>query len=112
MLTAGVLLVLAPLLDMFWLRQAKRGTEPSSVSKMAIGCIILGLSFIVMVVGANVVGDGKGSLLWPVACTAMLTVGELYLSPVGLSLVTKVAPARIVSMMSRSPMLRRASRER
>src|SRR3954469_15775279 len=93
------IVVLAPLLDMFWLRQAKRNTEPSSVTKMAIGCIILGLSFIVMVVGAQVVGTGKGSLFWPVFCTLLLTVGELYLSPIGLSLVTKVSPVRIVSMM-------------
>ncbi|MEN9834070.1 MAG: hypothetical protein RL011_263, partial [Pseudomonadota bacterium] len=66
---------------------------------MAIGCVILGLSFIIMAVAARVVGDGKGSLLWPVVCTLLMTVGELYLSPVGLSLVTKVAPARMVSMM-------------
>jgi POT family proton-dependent oligopeptide transporter len=89
----------APLLDMFWMAQARRGKEPSSVAKMAIGCVILGLSFIIMAVAARVVGDGKGSLLWPVVCTLLMTVGELYLSPVGLSLVTKVAPARMVSMM-------------
>jgi POT family proton-dependent oligopeptide transporter len=89
----------APLLTIFWGWQHKKGKEPSSVAKMAIGCIILGLSFIVMVVGAHVVGDGKGSLFWPVFCTLLLTIGELYLSPVGLSLVTKVAPVRIVSLM-------------
>jgi len=90
---------LTPAVVGFWAWQAKRKKEPTSVSKMAIGCLILGLSFIVMVVGAKVIGDGKGNLLWPVVCTLLLTVGELYLSPVGLSLVTKVAPARIVSMM-------------
>ena len=89
----------APLLDMFWTWQQKRGREPSSVAKMAIGSIILGLSFIVMVVGAGVVGAGKGSWFWPVFCTLIVTVGELYLSPIGLSLVTKVSPARIVSLM-------------
>jgi proton-dependent oligopeptide transporter, POT family len=93
------IVLLAPLLDMFWQRQAKRGTEPSSVSKMAIGCLVLGLSFLVMVAGAQVVGNGKGALFWPVFCTLLLTVGELYLSPIGLSLVTKVSPARVVSMM-------------
>jgi POT family proton-dependent oligopeptide transporter len=93
------IIVLAPLLDIFWQRQAKKGTEPTSVSKMAIGCIILGLSFIVMIVGAQAVGTGKGSLFWPLFCTFALTIGELYLSPIGLSLVTKVSPARIVSMM-------------
>ena len=93
------IIVLAPVLDMFWAWQNRKGTEPSSVSKMAMGCIILGLSFIVMIVGANVVGTGKGSLFWPLFCTLLLTVGELYLSPIGLSLVTKVSPVRIVSMM-------------
>ncbi len=91
--------ILAPLFDMLWRWQAKRGAEPTSVSKMAIGCGILGVSFIVMVVGAQFVGTGKGSLFWPVFCTLLLTVGELYLSPIGLSLVTKVSPVRIVSMM-------------
>ncbi|MFZ4578189.1 MAG: peptide MFS transporter [Myxococcota bacterium] len=91
--------LLAPFLDYFWRRQAKKGTEPSSVSKMVIGCFVLGLSFIVMIVGANIVGSGKGSWLWPIACTLMLTIGELYLSPIGLSLVTKVSPVRIVSLM-------------
>lgn len=89
----------APILDLFWLRQAKQNKEPSSVSKMAIGSIILGLSFIVMVVGINFMGTGKGSWFWPVFCTLLLTIGELYLSPIGLSLVTKVSPARIVSLM-------------
>jgi len=93
------IILLAPLMDMFWQWQARRGKEPSSVSKMAIGCVVLGLSFVVMIVGAKVVGNGKGSLFWPLFCTFLLTIGELYLSPIGLSLVTKVSPVRIVSMM-------------
>jgi POT family proton-dependent oligopeptide transporter len=91
--------VFAPILDMWWRHQSKKGTEPSSVSKMAIGCFILGGSFIVMIIGAKLVGEGKGSLFWPLFCTFLLTIGELYLSPIGLSLVTKVSPVRIVSMM-------------
>ena len=91
--------IFAPLLDIFWLWQGRRGKEPSSVAKMAIGCTILGLSFIIMAFGAHIVGAGKGSVLWPLVCTLLMTVGELYLSPIGLSLVTKVSPARMVSMM-------------
>jgi POT family proton-dependent oligopeptide transporter len=94
-----MIFALAPVLDMFWRWQAKRDSEPSSVAKMAIGSIVLGLSFIIMAVGALVVGDGVGSVAWPFFCTLILTIGELYLSPIGLSLVTKVSPARIVSMM-------------
>jgi hypothetical protein len=78
------------------------GKEPSSVTKMAIGCFVLGLSFIVMVVGAQMVGSGKGSLFGPVFCTLMLTVGVLYLSPIGPSLVTNGSPARIVSSRGRT----------
>jgi proton-dependent oligopeptide transporter, POT family len=90
---------LAPLFDRIWAKQAKAGKEPSSVAKMAIGCFVLGGSFIVMVIGAKMIGSGKGGLFWPIFCTFLLTVGELYLSPIGLSLVTKVAPVRIVSLM-------------
>jgi POT family proton-dependent oligopeptide transporter len=95
----GFIFLMTPFLTMFWKRQNAKGKEPTSVSKMAIGCFVLGLSFIVMIIGAKLVGDGRGSLFWPVFCTFLLTIGELYLSPVGLSLVTKASPARIVSMM-------------
>ena len=89
-----------PLINILWTKQAREGKEPSSVMKMAYGCSILGLSFIVMILAAQAIGpEGKGSMIWPFACTAMLTVGELYLSPVGLSLVTKLAPGRMVSML-------------
>jgi POT family proton-dependent oligopeptide transporter len=94
-----IIVLFAPLLDVLWAHQQRRGREPSSVVKMALGCTLLGISFLVMIAGAEVVGSGKGSMLWLLSCTLLLTIGELYLSPIGLSLVTKVAPARIVSMM-------------
>ncbi len=94
-----MIFLFAPLLNIFWAWQNRNGKEPSSVAKMALGCFIVGGSFIVMIVGASLVGQGKGSLFWPLFCTFLLTIGELYLSPIGLSLVTKVAPVRIVSMM-------------
>jgi POT family proton-dependent oligopeptide transporter len=90
----------APLLNMVWAMQARRKNEPSSVTKMAIGCFLLGLSYIVMLVGAQGMGiTDQRSVMWLVSTTFVITIGELYLSPIGLSLVTKVAPARIVSMM-------------
>ena len=94
-----LIILLAPLLDMFWRHQARSGKEPTSVSKMAIGCAVLGSSFIVMLVGAELLDGQKGGVIWLFVCTLLLTLGELYLSPIGLSLVTKVSPARIVSMM-------------
>ncbi|MBI5208791.1 MAG: peptide MFS transporter [Elusimicrobia bacterium] len=97
----AMIFLFTPLLTWWWGWQARRGKEPASVTKMAIGCILLGVSFLVMIPPARAVGAGGGSasLWWLTACTLILTFGELYLSPVGLSLVTKVAPARMVSML-------------
>jgi POT family proton-dependent oligopeptide transporter len=94
-----VIIVVAPLLDIFWRWQRARDAEPETLTKMALGCILLGVSFVVMIAGARVVGEGRGSSWWPLGCTLLMTIGELYLSPIGLSLVTKVAPARMVSML-------------
>jgi POT family proton-dependent oligopeptide transporter len=94
-----MIILFAPLLDLLWGWQGRRNREPSSVTKMAIGCFILGASFLVMIAGAQALGGAKGSPVWPLLCTLLLTIGELYMSPIGLSLVTKVSPARIVSMM-------------
>ena len=95
-----MIMVLTPAVNGLWTYQQKRGKEPSTVSKMAIGSLILGLSFVVMAVGVRVIGEnGKGSLFWPFFATLVITVGELYLSPIGLSLVTKASPKRLVSLM-------------
>lgn len=92
--------LLVPPLNLLWSWQAKRGSEPSSLNKMAIGCVLLGLGFVVMIVASQGMTPGaQRSLFWLVASTAVFTAGEVYLSPIGLSFVTKVAPARIVSMM-------------
>ena len=94
------ILLFVPLLNLFWSNQQRRGKEPGSVIKMAIGCTLLGLSFLVMMYVTKGMGpDSRISFLWLVATTAIYTVGELYLSPIGLSLVSKVAPARMVGMM-------------
>jgi proton-dependent oligopeptide transporter, POT family len=90
-----------PLITALWAWQARRGREPSSPMKMAMGCLLLGASFLLMAPAAKGFAmDGVPvSMLWLIGFNAVLTVGELYLSPVGLSLVTKLAPARMVSML-------------
>ncbi|HTJ63419.1 MAG TPA: peptide MFS transporter [Alphaproteobacteria bacterium] len=94
------ILSLTPFVTSLWARQARRGREPSTATKMAIGCVLLGLSFLFMLLPVATMGaDGKANLWWLVAFYAIYTLGELYVSPIGLALVTKVAPARIVSMM-------------
>lgn len=89
-----------PIVLWFWKWQEKRGKEPSSVGKMAIGCFLLGISYLVFIPAARLNADGALTSIWWIVCnTMLLTLGELYLSPVGLSLVTKLAPARMVSML-------------
>jgi proton-dependent oligopeptide transporter, POT family len=88
-----------PFVVALWTRQAARGTEPSSVSKMALGCLGVVAANLVMALAAFRADGGKASWLWLFCYFVVITVGELYLSPVGLSLVTKAAPARILSMM-------------
>jgi POT family proton-dependent oligopeptide transporter len=88
-----------PFVVALWGWQAKRGREPATVTKMALGCFGVALSNLILIVAAWQAGTGKASWLWLLAYFVVITIGELYLSPIGLSLVTKVAPARIVSMM-------------
>ena len=88
-----------PFVVALWSRQAARGTEPSTVSKMALGCFGAALAYLIMAAAAWHAGAGKASWLWLFGFYVVITIGELYLSPVGLSLVTKIAPARIVSML-------------
>ena len=88
-----------PFVVALWARQAERGTEPSTVTKMALGCFGVTAANLIYAFATVHAGSGQASWLWVVAAIAIFTVGELYLSPVGLSLVTKVAPPRILSMM-------------
>ena len=88
-----------PFVVALWTRQAARGSEPSTVAKMALGCFGIALAYAIMAIAALHAGGGKASWLWLFGFFVILTIGELYLSPVGLSLVTKIAPVRILSMM-------------
>jgi dipeptide/tripeptide permease len=89
------ILLFSPLMVMLWSWLGRRGREPSSVSKMILAMFITGLAYLVMVAAGKAGGDtGKVSPWWLVGCYALLTVAELWLSPIGLSLTSKLAPAR------------------
>ena len=86
--------LLTPFLNMYWGWESRRGKEPASVTKMGMGCLFLGVSFLpLMYITAGMRPEQRISFLWLVGGTLIYTIGELYLSPIGLSLVTKVAPA-------------------
>ena len=88
-----------PLVVTLWAWQAARGTEPSTISKMALGCFGLTIAYLIMAFAAFVSGGVHASWLWLLGFFVVITLGELYLSPVGLSFVTKLAPARLLSML-------------
>jgi proton-dependent oligopeptide transporter, POT family len=88
-----------PFVVALWTRQAAQGREPSSITKMALGCFGLAAANLIMVAAAFYAGAGKASWLWLFGYFVVVTIGELYLSPIGLSLVTKVAPVRMLSMI-------------
>ncbi|MGX9986536.1 peptide MFS transporter [Soonwooa purpurea] len=94
-------IVLTPIIVGAWMFLRKRGKEPSTPSKIVLGLFISALSCIVMVwaVHAGDNGSMKVSPWWLVASYGVITVGELCLSPMGLSFVSKLSPARITALM-------------
>jgi proton-dependent oligopeptide transporter, POT family len=94
-------IVLTPLVVAFfsWLR--RRNREPSTATKIAWGLFISGLSALVMVAAVMASNNGaeKASVWWLFASYGVVTIGELFLSPMGLSLVSKLSPVRITSLM-------------
>jgi POT family proton-dependent oligopeptide transporter len=95
-----MVIALAPVMAWLWVRLGSR--EPSSPTKFAIGLLCVGLAFLLLVPAGLIAQGGAGvrvSPLWLVAAYTIEEIGELCLSPVGLSAVTKLAPTRIVSLM-------------
>jgi POT family proton-dependent oligopeptide transporter len=90
-------ILLAPVFAALWVRLGRR--QPSSPAKFALGLIFAGLAFALMALASTLTGAGRVSPLWLVFCYLLQTFGELCLSPVGLSTVTKLSPARLVGLM-------------
>jgi POT family proton-dependent oligopeptide transporter len=94
------IIVLAPVFAWMWGRLAARGREPSTPVKFVTGLFLVSAGFAIMVVAARLSDAGvRVSPLWLIATYVLQTCGELCLSPVGLSMVTKLAPARFASLM-------------
>jgi POT family proton-dependent oligopeptide transporter len=90
--------LLAPLFAWLWVRLGER--EPSSPAKFVLGLVFVGLGFVILVPAAGLAATGvKVSPAWLVLTYLLHVIGELCLSPVGLSATTKLAPARVVGLM-------------
>jgi POT family proton-dependent oligopeptide transporter len=94
-------IVLTPVVVGFFMMMRRKGKEPSTASKIVMGIFISALSCLVMVAavyfGNN--GETKVSALWLVGTYGVITIGELCLSPMGLSLVSKLSPPRLTALM-------------
>jgi POT family proton-dependent oligopeptide transporter len=95
---AFLIFILAPAFAWLWIRLGSR--QPASPTKFSLGLIGVGLGFLVLVPAAELAGDGaKVGVSWLFFVYLLHTLGELCLSPVGLSSMTKLAPERIVGLM-------------
>ncbi len=94
------IVLLAPLFSLAWGRLGDVGKSPSTPRKMVLGLVLTGIGFLAMV-GAvyDQAASGKASMWWLVLAYFFHTTGELCISPVGLSMVTKLAPLRLASLM-------------
>ena len=94
------ILMFGPLFNMLWVSLSGAGREPSIATKFGAGIFQLGLGFAVLYAGAATAGpDGVVGLTWLLLAYLLHTTGELCLSPVGLSMITKLSPARIGGLM-------------
>lgn len=99
-LGAAFIVMFAPVFASLWLRLAQKKLNPSAPAKFGFGLVLLALGFVIMAgAGMVVAGGSKASPLWLTTTYLLHTFGELCLSPVGLSTVTKLAPPRLVGQM-------------
>ena len=97
----GWVIILTPLIVAFFTFLRSRKKEPSTPTKIAFGLLISALSVLVMVAAVNIGSNGteKVSVWWLVANYGIITIGELFLSPMGLSIVSKLSPKNITALM-------------
>jgi POT family proton-dependent oligopeptide transporter len=96
----GGILLLAPVMSAIWAFLGRRNLDPNPVAKFAVGLLLVGVSFFLIVFGSRFAGpDFRTPLLFLAAGYLIQTTGELFLSPVGLSEMTKLAPAGLISTL-------------
>jgi POT family proton-dependent oligopeptide transporter len=93
------IVLLAPLMAWLWVRLSKNNIEPSTPAKFAIAMVLIGLGYVIFSWGLSLESGNGRNFLWLVLIYLFLTLAELCLSPVGLSMVTKLSTTRIVGML-------------
>lgn len=99
-INAVAIVLFAPLFSILWTGLGKANREPASPYKQAIGLFLLAIGYLVIAIGVKDLGPGvKVSMFWLVTLYTIHTFGELCLSPIGLSMVNKLAPAKFASLL-------------
>lgn len=101
-LNAGYIIIFGTIVGGFWIWWKKRGNESSSIFKMALGTIIMGLGYVFMMFASKEAASvefGKSAMYWVFLAYFLHTIGELCTSPVSLSFITKLAPVKYASLM-------------
>ncbi len=94
------IVLLAPLFSLAWSKLGEKGRNPPTPHKMVLGLFLTGIGFLAMIAAVfDQQAAGKASMIWLVIAYFFHTAGELCISPVGLSMVTKLAPLRLASLM-------------
>jgi POT family proton-dependent oligopeptide transporter len=100
---SGFIVLLSPFFAAMWMSLGRRGVDFSSPAKFALGLFLAGIGFLMMIWAANLIlRGGPGTLVspwWLVGSYFFQTLGELFLSPVGLSSMTKLSPRKYVGQM-------------
>ncbi len=94
------IVILAPIMSSMWIHLGNKDRDPSTPAKFIWGLMLLAFGFVLMAFAAYVYKtSGPVNVLWLLGCYFFLTLGELCLSPIGLSLVSKLAPAKFLSLL-------------
>ena len=96
---AGFIVLLAPIISAMWVGLAKKGINPVAPYKQSLGLAFLALGYFFIAIGAKDIPSTGASMLWLTGLYFLHTIGELFLSPIGLSMVNKLTPGRFTSLM-------------
>jgi proton-dependent oligopeptide transporter, POT family len=96
---AGFIIILAPILSAMWVWLAKKGMSPAAPYKQSLGLGFLALGFLFIAFGSRTIPEAGASIIFLTGLYFLHTIGELFLSPIGLSMVNKLTPGRFTSLM-------------
>ena len=98
-INGAMVVLLSPVFGWLWVKLAKMNANPNSIVKFGLGLVLLGIGFYMFVVGAQTAENGMVNLFWFAMGYFFMTTGELCLSPIGLSGITKLSPPKMVGLM-------------